>query len=77
MSDVKECDVCGSTYEPSSRLDRTYSKVELPFRYKIWKILPWNRDKIGYVKQDLCHRCTALLPEAIELMKKHHQENNE
>lgn len=72
MSDVKQCDVCGDTFELKGFGSR-HAKVELPFRYKVWAVLPWNRDKVGYVKQDLCRDCSGNLEEALKILKENEQ----
>jgi len=68
MSSVKECDVCGDTYECKG-IRRRFSQIKLPYRYKIYRVLPWNREMAGFVKQDLCVECTNNLEDALRLLK--------
>jgi hypothetical protein len=68
MSSVLECDICGDTYQ-KRRHAAKFVRIDVPFRYKLWTILPWNRDKVGWVKQDICRDCRHQFEAVVEYLK--------
>ena len=80
MSRVIECDICGDTYDkksPRGRLGSKFARIDIPYRYRVWRRLPWNADRDGFVRQDVCWSCRLEFEEAVKLLKEKHEDDTE
>lgn len=73
MSNVIECDICGKTYERHGFPAR-FARIDVPYRYKLYDVIPYNRDEVGFVQQDVCKGCKDEFEKAVAMLKEKHND---